>query len=393
MRKLIAVVRNTSGRAGPIYSRKVLTKNLLVSCVCHTLLTSSFLPFLALQGSVSIWITPLPDQRFPITINIGSTLLMILHITAAFSVILGPSFVQKLGNICTMTLGCVVFAIFYALHLYPIFYVLIPGYILLGIVLGPISIARITFLMTLSSKLSYIFSEDDEETKFLRRTCIVRRISRAFQAAHDVGFILGSILSAVVITYSFNISASINRTILIENINETKADLFQLSNNNNITNCTLDFEKTNCTKSLDNFQTTTLDEYNNYLDEIFDVDEIGDRLCGAQACPSNYQLTRRNSTTRDFFILPKDTAIILVSLYIFLSLMAVVVSVLGLDKIKMYVRQDPLERSEGSAALKAVRDSFKDVKLQLAAPLAFFIGLEQSFMYADFSKVMWSSED
>lgn len=49
--------------------------------------------------------------------------------------------------------------------------------------------------------------------------------------------------------------------------------------------------------------------------------------------------------------------------------------------------QDPLERSEGTSALRAVRESFRDTRLQMAAPLAFFIGFEQAFMYADFSKV------
>lgn len=62
-------------------------------------------------------------------------------------------------------------------------------------------------------------------------------------------------------------------------------------------------------------------------------------------------------------------------------------SAAGLDRIRMFVYQDPLERPEGLAALRAVRESFRDVRLQMAAPLALFIGFEQAFMYADFSKV------
>ncbi|GJQ78419.1 hypothetical protein Trydic_g3639, partial [Trypoxylus dichotomus] len=394
VRKLIAVVRNTSAtRSGPIYSKKVLMKNLMALCLSHSFLTSTFLPFLALQGSVSVWILPLSYEQFPITINVGSTLLMILHFAAAVSVIFGPPLIQKIGTSGIFALAYTIFAIFYGIHIYPVLYVLVPCYVLLGLILGPISVARVTFLMTLSTKLSYIFSEDDEEVKLLRKTCIIRRVSRAFQAAHDFGLIFGSILSAIVITYSFNMGLETNSTVLMENINNSRLvldfDKFQLDNE---TNCSLILDKLNCTeclcsKTVENIRKLTFEEYNNYLDDIFDVDEIGDRLCGAQACPSSYRLKTNATSESNFFILPRNTAVILVSLYVFFSLLALVVTIVGMDRIKMFVHQDPLERSEGSAALRAVRESFKDVKLQLAAPLAFFIGLEQSFMYADFSKV------
>lgn len=394
VRKLIAVVRNTSAtRTGPIYSKKILVKNLMALCLSHSLLTSTFLPFLALQGSVSVWIMPLENEQFPITINIGSTLLMILHFAAAVSVIFGPAAVQKIGSSGIFALAYIIFAVFYAVHIYPILYILVPCYFFLGSILGPVSVARISFLMTLSTKLGYIFSEDDEDIKQLRKTCIIRRVSRAFQAAHDFGFIFGSILSAIVITYSFNMGLTTNSTILMENMNNSRLIIFDNKfQTDNDTNCSLIFDKFNCTdclcpKVIENTRRITLEEYNNYLDDIFDTDEVGDKLCGAHACPSGYQL-RSNSTTRtDSFILPRNTAVVLVSLYVFFSLLALIVTLIGMDRIKMFVHQDPLERSEGSAALRAVRESFKDVKLQLVAPLAFFIGLEQSFMYADFSKV------
>lgn len=37
--------------------------------------------------------------------------------------------------------------------------------------------------------------------------------------------------------------------------------------------------------------------------------------------------------------------------------------------------------------LRALKESFRDSRLQMAAPLALFIGIEQAFIYADFSKV------
>ena len=46
-----------------------------------------------------------------------------------------------------------------------------------------------------------------------------------------------------------------------------------------------------------------------------------------------------------------------------------------------------MERPAGIAAFQAVKTAFKDPRLQLAAPLSVFIGLQQGFIHADFSKV------
>lgn len=202
VRRLIAVVRSTGGRVGAVYRRKVLVKNLVVLCVGHILVTSAFLPFLALQSSVSVWTLPLKEEIVPITINVGSLLLTVLHLLAAVSSIFGPFLVQRFTTNAILFWSYSVFAVFYAAHLFPALYLLLPAYVLLGLWLGPLSLARVSFLMTLSAKLT---SEDDEP---LRRTCVVRRVARAFKAAHDFGLILGSVLTSLLVTYTVNMNAT-----------------------------------------------------------------------------------------------------------------------------------------------------------------------------------------
>lgn len=395
VRRLIAVVRNTNSKYGPVYSRRVLIRNLILLSISHFLITAGFLPFLALQGSVSVWNLPMKNNLIVININVGSLMLCLMYLFATISTLFGPSLVQKLTTNFTFLLSYTLFCTFYGAHLYPTLYVLIPIYIMLGITLGPLSIARINFLMTISSKLSYVFNDEDEDAKYLRRTTVIRRVARTFQAAQDFGFIFGSILSAVLITYTININ-TINNNNLINN-NNTNNNVETLCNNNN-NNCTYNCElyaKVKLNKSnvyvdcnyTENYQIQY--DYNAFLDDIFDVDESGDRLCGSNACPSTFLLTFNSSDESYYHVLPKTTAGILATVYLFTSLVALVISTIGLDKIRMYVHQDPLERSEGLAALRAVKESFKDAKLQLSAPLALFIGMEQAFMLADFSKVMF----
>lgn len=45
------------------------------------------------------------------------------------------------------------------------------------------------------------------------------------------------------------------------------------------------------------------------------------------------------------------------------------------------------DRTNARGMLKSVKCAFQDPKLQLAAPLTLFIGLEQGFIYADFVEV------
>lgn len=392
VRRLIAVVRNTNSRCGPVYNRRFLIRNLVVLCVSHTLMVSTFLPFLSLQGSVSVWILPLHSDVLPVNVNVGSMLLMFLYLTSSVSVILGPSLVQKAGANEVIVAHHLILGVFFALHFYPLLYVLIPGYFLLGSVLGPALIARMTYLMTLSKKLGYVFTEDDEDSKILRRACIVRRVSRAFRAAHDFGLILGSILSAFVITYTFSVRET--QAVGFEGnlANATIADGFQVEVNATARDGCATYG-TNCTNcSCSSFPTDVAElhrsDYDAFLDLIFDVDEFGERLCGSHACPNRVPLpVNVSDELLAVRVLPRATARILIGVYVGLCVMAAICTVFGLDKVKKFVHQDPLERSDGMAAARAVKESFKDVRLELAAPLAFFIGLEQSFMYTDFGKV------
>lgn len=245
VRRLIAVVRSNTHnshqhRQGPPYSRRILISNLVILCISHLIVTAAFLPFLALQTSVSVWTTPLEQFFQPININIGSLLLAVVYFFGAISSLLGPSFVHKLGSNVILLCSYIVFIVFYVTHLYPSLFLLLPMSIFLGLVLGPLASSQIAFLMTLSVKLGYMFSEEEEEAKTLRRTCIIRRLARAFQAAHDFGLIIGSILSALLITYA----VSINISKYEENYDNTTAVIIK---NYSESNCSTTVEY-NCSR-------------------------------------------------------------------------------------------------------------------------------------------------
>lgn len=72
--------------------------------------------------------------------------------------------------------------------------------------MGPIVSARVTFLMTLASKLSYVVTEDEEveevDKSSSHKETTVRRLARGLQTAQDFGLVLGNGVTAFLLWYT-----------------------------------------------------------------------------------------------------------------------------------------------------------------------------------------------
>lgn len=388
VRRLISVVRNSHNRPGPHYSRKIIIRYLIVFCISHLFLNTTFLPFIVLQGSVSLWTLPFYNY-IPININIGSVLFTIMYSLAAASSLLSPYMIHKMGANIILVFSYGVFFLFYTIHLYPAVYLLVPAYIILGITLGQISLCYIALLIGLSSKMSCAMSDYDDDLRLARRTVIIRRFARAIQASQDLGLIFGSLIVAILVTYFKESTAIPSKATCEESIAPlncstcAQADPCTACPYVNVTNGAL---AKNC--SVYNVVQTNVIEYNTFLDHIFDKDEHGHRLCGASACASHFIISSNTSELHYVPILPTTASVSLSIVFIMFSIFALLTATMGLGKLKTYVSQDAFDSLGFALALRAVKESFKDVKLQLSAPLAIFIGMQQAFIYSDFSKVI-----
>ncbi|KAJ8958538.1 hypothetical protein NQ318_002333, partial [Aromia moschata] len=378
VRRLLAVVRagthgSQTGRSGgPVYTKRVLIANLVVICISHLLCSAAYMPFLTLQSSVSAWHQPLNDAG--VDVAVGSLLMSGVYAVAAVFALAAPCVLKRIGTSIVITVCYGAMIVFYLSHLYPVLYVTVPVCLLLGAVQGLLSGAHISFLMILSHRITGLFHEEDEEGRQARRTCIIRRVARAFQGAQDFGLILGSVLSAILITYTVNVRGARygydNATIVTD-------DCYYNSSH----------RPPHCRNATQLVVISSSNPYdfNSFLDDIFDSTEDG-RLCGSQACPISALSANSSLHGAGFRVLPTTSADILTGVYAGACGAALLLAGLGLDRIKMLIYQDPLETGEVLAALRAVKESFRDTRLQMAAPLAVFIGIEQAFLYADFSK-------
>lgn len=109
--------------------------------------------------------------------------------------------------------------------------------------------------------------------------------------------------------------------------------------------------------------------------------EIND-ICGAEYCPEEIYLY--NGTIN--IPLSSGTSKILVSIWLGLAVLGLSISCAFLDS-RMKEPQNVNEKHSTQNILASVKSAFQDPKLQLAAPLTLFIGLEQGFIYADFIEV------
>ncbi|XP_031833038.1 UNC93-like protein [Nomia melanderi] len=103
-------------------------------------------------------------------------------------------------------------------------------------------------------------------------------------------------------------------------------------------------------------------------------------VCGAEYCPEEVYL--ENGTT-NIPLLPPGTSRILISIWLGLAVLGLSISCAFLDS-RMKEPQNVNEKHSTQNILASVKSAFQDPKLQLAAPLTLFIGLEQGFIYADF---------
>ncbi|XP_050308686.1 uncharacterized protein LOC126745047 [Anthonomus grandis grandis] len=377
VRRLLTVVRgggphkNIERSGGILHNRKLLITNLFMMCLCHLLSTAALMSFLSLQSSVSVWVRSNSNDGFEV--NVGSLLSSEIFFVAAVAALVAPYCVRLLGATIVAVICHVGMGLFYASHLYPVLYITISASFFMGVFLGLLSNAHISFLIILTQKITALFHEEDEDCIYSRRTCIIRRAARGFQGAHDLGIMLGSVLSFLVIHLTFNPGSGFSAKEM-ENASITIQEYSSITSLNCYMNNTI----------LVTLSTSEQYEYSQFLDELFDQTEEG-RLCGSQACPV-FSTSANLSFKAGFRVLPDQSSKILIGIYSGACGLAFLIAMLGMDNIAAFLYPISSERDFGLNSLRAVRESFRDMRLLLTAPLAVFVGLEQAFIYGVFTK-------
>ncbi|CAD6245142.1 GSCOCG00013549001-RA-CDS [Cotesia congregata] len=332
VRRLIAAVRASTPSAASgnnIYSTGYLGCNIqprpsrkLVIRHCAAL----FLGHMTISAA-TLPLLPLQAGLGAFNSHLGPILLAVLYGIATITSMLSTVVIQKLGTNIVICLSHFVTILFLVTHLYPKWYVLLASYALYGMTLSPWLLSRTSHVNICASNLSVIYAtdpDDPDDPDDTKRECILRRLNRILKLAEDLGLAVGCLIAG----------------LIIKVINPL-------------------------TKALDSS----------------DLEDVGS-TCGAEYCP---QETYFYNQTLLLPTMAVDTAKVILSVYLGLGALAFGISCGFLDS-RLREPQSSLDHQSVRQHLKSLKQSFQDPKLQLAAPLTLFIGLEQGFIYSDFTE-------
>ncbi|XP_071447844.1 UNC93-like protein [Hetaerina americana] len=340
VRHLISLVRSTPSAMGPVYSERALLRLHAALCLAAASTAAAIAPPLALASSV---------LRAPPVLG-AAALPALSHALAAISAVaiaaLGPGLLRRAGPPRVTALAHAAAAGFSALHLLPPAAApaapaaaaasLGPAYALLGLLtLGPLPAAHAAFLSALASKLALSSPPCAPPPP---PAALLLKLARHLQLSQHLGQVLGNGIAALVLW-------------------------------------------------------ATLPPGDAALAPLFALDEDpagdGGRRCGAAACPiapPPVAATNTSSAPLLAVALPCKTAALLSSVLLGCCAVGAVLAAACLGRVRLFPRAEPAERLSASAALKSLGAAFGDRRLRLAAPLFLFIGMEQAFMLADFTK-------
>ncbi|KAL7289011.1 hypothetical protein TKK_0016968 [Trichogramma kaykai] len=336
VRRLITAVRNAP--AGPRPPKKAVLRHCTAVLLGHASWSAATMPLLPLQAGLGAF-----EPRF------GPVLLALMFAVASLASCFSPLVINKLGTNLSLILGHLITIAFVAVHIFPRWYLLLPTYTLMGLWLSPSFLSRVSHVNVSATNLGLVCSdiEDPDET---RRDCILRRLNRGIKLAEDLGLAFGCLVAWALLKItavpghpgysSTGSSYSVSSEIKIE---ETCGAAYCL-------------------------------EETSYYPDI-EVDEV------------NQTFYEDTST----IVMPEQASRMIVSVWLGLAVLAFGISCAFLDG-RMKEPQHSShqgghqEAPTGQCLLKIVKVAFQDPKMQLAAPLTLFIGLEQGFIYADFTE-------
>lgn len=361
-----------------------------------------FTAFVSLQGLQS---TLNPEG------GVGVVSISVIYGSTVLSCLLAPWLINRLTTKWTMVLAFSLYFCYFAANFYPKHYLLIPLSVMLGALAGPMWSAQATYVTTLALTFAqhrrFAESSDDTINKFMgiffgffRSSQIWGNLISALvlgkNYTEDAGLLLDSRVSSQdghhlpfflegqeIVNGGFNISSSVRPGMLKDSSHHRRPG---------------GLPPPPWTSSL---SSTSAAPYFSLL--LTSPNNVSESLCGVSTCPlnrsaadgfySNAMLGAGGSASAGgVAFVPDATKYMLLTTYLACGLMGMVIVVALVDQVHVGKRSADPEFSLTSfelfaSTLKMLRDS----KCCLLVPLVVFMGLEQGFMFSDFTKVSGSA--
>jgi len=314
-------------------TEKKAYKNIIVLGLSFMFVHTAFVSILSLQSIMNT------------EGGIGVVSISCIYATTVISCLLAPLIINTITTKWTMICAFVLFIGYFAGNFYPSKFLLIPLGLLLGLLGGPLMAAQMTYVTTIA--LTYA-----NHALILDQESVVNKFMGIFCAFYRSSYIWGNLITTLVL--------SNNQTLHVEVDN----DIYQ-------------------TISTTNFTALYLSPQNT---SVF-------RHCGSLTCEVNQILKKDevydigyNPYTHETEI-PENIKFMLLGIYLGCGVMAVALLIALLDGNVGSKRINKDLRITMKELFLSTIKMLKDSRCQLLIPLVLFVGLEQGFIFGDFTKV------
>ncbi|XP_045173842.2 protein unc-93 homolog A-like [Mercenaria mercenaria] len=308
--------------------RKAL-KNVIVLGLSFMFVHTAFVSILSLQSIMN------PEG------GIGVVSISCIYATTVISCLLAPLLINTISAKWTMIVAFFLFTGYFAGNFYPKQFMLIPLGLILGMLGGPLMAAQMTYVTTVALTYAHHALIIDQET-------VVNKYMGIFCAFYRSSYIWGNLITTLVL--------SNNQTLRFDNL-----DNFGPSGN----------------------LTETIPKHENVTEY---------RTCGASSCQVNsmtWPVEKYDITNNPFTFeteIPDSTKYMLLSIYLGCGIMAAVILMALLDMNVGSKKINADLKITTKELFFSTINMLKDSRCQLLVPLVLFVGLEQGFIFGDFTQ-------
>ncbi|XP_014664946.1 PREDICTED: protein unc-93 homolog A-like [Priapulus caudatus] len=299
-------------------------KNLIVLAVAYMLVFVGFSGLRSLQSVLA-----LTDRG-----DVGLLSLCTLYATMCLTGVFSSALTNRLTPKWTVVIAFVLYSVYFAANLHPRLYTLVPASVLAGAMSGPLWNAQTLYLYATSRKYAFLTEELTER--------ILNRFNRLFGAIFHCSAIVGNAVALVVYRSSRRLRAPVAGA---EPTNGTWAGAWE--------------EERNTTS------------------------------CSAQACVARNATAAASGGGGTYVVQyagqQLDSCLLLTSVYIGCGLLGVALSTALLDRLEPSMRESPSRKSCVRLTLRMLK-ALQDGRVLCLALLIVFTGMEQAFIFADFTR-------
>ena len=320
---------NTNRSVRKMTERKAL-KNVIVLGLSFMFVHTAFVSILSLQSIMN------PEG------GIGVVSISCIYGTTVISCLLAPLMINTISCKWTMITASLLFTGYFAGNFYPKEFMLIPLGLLLGLLGGPLMAAQMTYITTVA--LTYA-----QNALILDTDVVVNKYMGIFCAFYRSSYIWGNLITTLVL--------SNNQTLHVEEVKR-----FNASGNRSM--------------------------IKSHLTNVSTFTTCGAGSCHISSVTDKVELYDINST-HDTEI-PEKIRFMLLSIYLGCGIMAAVILMALLDRCVGSKRINNDLKITTRELFFSTINMLKDSRCQLLVPLVLFVGLEQGFIFGDFTKVRFN---